>query len=85
MILMPLTSRQGISGVALMTASGNLVAMSPNRPTDDSLARQTQRALSIPALFPEAHQFGCCIGCISQICQKVIDSSGHRSTASARM
>ncbi len=30
MILMPLTSRQGISGVALMTPSGNLVAMSPS-------------------------------------------------------
>jgi len=52
---------------------------------DDGLARQTQRALGVPMLFPKLYQFGCCIGCLSQICQKVIDSSGHRSTPSARM
>src|ERR1700756_2891426 len=32
MILIPLTSRRGISGVALMTSSGSLVATSPRRP-----------------------------------------------------
>jgi phenylalanyl-tRNA synthetase alpha chain len=41
--------------------------------------------LGVPALLPKPHQFGCRIGCLSQICQKVIGSSGHRSTASARM
>ena len=52
---------------------------------DDGFACEAQRALVVPALLPEPHEFGCCIGCLSQICQKVIGSSGHRSTASARM
>ena len=30
-------------------------------------------------------RYGRCIGCLSQICQKAIDSSSHRSTATARM
>ena len=52
---------------------------------DDGFTRETQRALGVPAPLPEPRQFGCCVGCLCQICQKVIDSSGHRSTASARM
>ena len=46
MILMPLTSRQGISGVALMTSSGSLVAMSPSRPMTASPARRSGRSVS---------------------------------------
>jgi hypothetical protein len=46
MILMPLTSRQGISGVALMTSSGSLLAMSPSRPMTASPARRSGRSVS---------------------------------------
>ena len=53
MILMPLTSRQGISGVALMTSFRQL-GSNVAQPTDDGLARQTQRALGIPTLLPKA-------------------------------
>src|SRR5258708_2368727 len=52
---------------------------------DNGLARQAQWALSVPARLPKAHKLGCCIGRLSKICQKVVDASGHRSTASARM
>lgn len=76
--------RQGISGIALMTSSGSLVA-NVAQPTDDGLSRKAKRALGIPAHLPQAHQFGCRVGGLSQICQKVFDSPGHRSTASARM
>jgi hypothetical protein len=44
------------------------------QPADNSLARETQQALGIPAPLPKPHQFGCRIGRLSQICQKVIDS-----------
>jgi hypothetical protein len=46
MILMPLTCFQGISGVASMTSSGNLVAMSPSRPITASPARRNGRSAS---------------------------------------
>src|SRR5690348_10401254 len=41
-----LTSRQGISGVALMTSSGSLVAMSPSRPMTASPAKRSGRSVS---------------------------------------
>ena len=84
MILMPLTSRQGISGVALMTSSGSLVATSPRRPMTASPARRSGRSASQRS-FPETHKFGGRIDRLGQVCEKVIDPSGHRSTASARM
>ena len=66
-----------------MTSSGNLVAMS--QAADDGLACKTQQAIGVPALLPEVYKFCCGIDRIRQICQKVVDSPGHRSTASARM
>jgi hypothetical protein len=30
---------------------------------DDCLAREAQWALGVPALLPQAHEFGCCIDC----------------------
>ena len=45
---------------------------------DDGLACKAQRALSVPTLLAQAHQFSCRIGGLSQIRQKVFDSSGHR-------
>jgi hypothetical protein len=44
-----------------------------------------RRSLGVPALLPQIHQFGCRVSGLSQICQKVIDSSGHRSMDSERM
>jgi hypothetical protein len=45
-LLMPLTCRQGISGVASMISSGSLVAMSPNRPMTASPASLSGRSVS---------------------------------------
>ena len=46
---------------------------------DHGLTREAQRALSVPALLPKPQNLGCCIGCLSKICQKVVDASSHRS------
>lgn len=70
MILMPLTSRHGISAVAFMTSSGSLVAMSPQAPYD-GLAREPQRSLSVPALLAEPHQLGRGIDCLSEVRQQI--------------
>ena len=51
----------------------------------DGLPREAQRALVYPAILSKAHKFGCCISRLSQIFEEIIDSSSHRSTASARM
>jgi hypothetical protein len=53
MILIPLTSRQGISGVALMTSSGSSVATSPRRPITASPARRSGRSASQRS-FPDS-------------------------------
>ena len=50
----------------LIRQLGCNVAQSAN----DGLAREAQRALDVPALLAEAHQFGCRIGRLSQICQR---------------
>jgi hypothetical protein len=53
--------------------------------TDNGLTRKAQRALGVPALLTKAHKFCCRVNCLGQVSQKIVDASGHRSTASARM
>jgi hypothetical protein len=43
----------------------------------DGLACEAQRPLGVPALLPKPHQFGCCIGCLSQICRRHAVKDGH--------
>ena len=45
---------------------------------DQGLIREAQRALSFPALLPKSYNLGCCIGCLSKTCQKIVDASSHR-------
>jgi hypothetical protein len=62
-------------------------------PADICLVKLVQRFAAWPArgdpeapevvsqlepVFPKPHSFGC-IGCLSTICQKVVDAAGHRS------
>jgi hypothetical protein len=52
---------------------------------DDGLAREAKRTLGVPAQLPEVHKLRGRIDRLGQICEEVVDSPDHRSTASARI
>jgi hypothetical protein len=52
---------------------------------DDGLTCNAQRTLGVPAFLSQIDKLGCRVNSLGQIRQKVVNSPGHRSTASARM